>query len=124
MRKAEALQRFGPGLWATVRDTGEHVKIEFWSNIAASYRARSGRKGVLFLIDEELDEVVTHPERHLGKDWNRCSNSACGAPLTPGLVICETCGTQRCTCGHCACPRRAASTTRTRAVTKRTPQSK
>ena len=41
MRKEAEAPRFGPEHWVTMRDTGEHVKVESWSAIAAAYRVRS-----------------------------------------------------------------------------------
>lgn len=118
MRKDEFSHRFGPDLWVTIRNTGEHVKIETWSNIAASYRVRSAKGGVFYLTDAEVDEVVGHPEEHLGKCWRRCRNTACGAPLTPGLPVCEHCQAPTCTCGRCECVRVTAAA-RARAKTAR-----
>ena len=40
LRKDETSPRFGPERWVTLRDTGEHVKVEVWSAIAAAYRVR------------------------------------------------------------------------------------
>jgi len=31
MRKEDASPRFGPQHWVTIRDSGEHVKVEAWS---------------------------------------------------------------------------------------------
>jgi hypothetical protein len=105
MRKEDTSPRFGPEHWVTLRDSGEHVKVEVWSSIAAAYRVRSKKLGVLFATDDELDEVPDHPEMHLGKHWNRCQAPACGAPLTPGLTICDKCQGAICTCGRCRCAR-------------------
>ena len=41
MRKEDTSPRFGPEHWVTLRDSGEHVKVEVWSSIAAAYRVRS-----------------------------------------------------------------------------------
>lgn len=61
MRKGDTSPRFGPEHWVTLRDSGEHVKVEAWSTIAAAYRVRSRRRGVLFATDDELDEVSSTP---------------------------------------------------------------
>jgi hypothetical protein len=106
MAKESPSPRFGPEVWVTVRDTGEHVKIEMWSAIAAAYRARSRKHGLLFLTEAEVDELHAHPEDHLGKHWSRCPAPGCGAPLTPNLPVCERCNGPTCACGRCACPRR------------------
>lgn len=108
MRKEEEQRRFGPEHWVTLRDTGEHVKVEAWSTIAAAYRVRSRLRGVLLVSDGDLDEVPVHPEVGLGRHWNRCRASGCGAPLTPGLAICPSCQAPTCTCGRCACPPKSA----------------
>lgn len=121
MARAEVPRRFGPGLWVTIRDTGEHVKIETWSDIASSYRARSARNGLLYVTDAEVDEVLAHPEAQLGKCWARCRNTSCGAPLTPNLVVCEKCKAPSCTCGRCACPRPVAARKPATARRKRAP---
>jgi hypothetical protein len=106
MRKEESSPRFGPGQWVTVRDTGEHVKVESWSPIAAAYRLRSRKNGLLFATDDELDVVPAHPEAERGKHWSRCPAPGCGAPLTPTLPICGRCEAPTCACGRCACVRR------------------
>ena len=46
MAKEDMSPRFGPERWVTLRDTGEHVKVEAWSTIAAAYRVRSRKRGV------------------------------------------------------------------------------
>jgi hypothetical protein len=92
-----------------VRDSGEHVKVEAWSAIAAAYRVRSRKRGILFVTDDELDEVPEHPEVERGKHWNRCQAAGCGAPLTPELAICARCQAPTCTCGRCRCIRPAAA---------------
>jgi hypothetical protein len=100
-----------------MRDTGEHVKVESWSAIAAVYRVRSRKRGVMFAADAELDEVLVHPEGELGKYWTRCPAAGCGAPLTPELVVCARCQTPICACGRCRCvraPARATRATKTR----------
>lgn len=119
MAKEEVSPRFGPGQWVTIRDSGEHVKVEAWSAIAAAYRLRSRKKGLLFATDAEVDEVPIHPEAHLGKHWRRCPASGCGAPLTPTLPVCPRCEGPICTCGHCGCPRPVAALARARAKTTR-----
>lgn len=119
MSKADISPRFGPGQWVTIRDSGEHVKVEAWSAIAAAYRLRSRRKGLLFATDAEVDEVPAHPEEHLGKHWHRCQASGCGAPLTPTLPICPRCGAPTCTCGQCACVRSAATSARAKTARKK-----
>jgi hypothetical protein len=114
MAKREEANRFGPGQWATFRDTGEHVKVESWSGIAASYRVRSRKNGLQFATEAELEEISTHPEVHLGKHWNLCQVPGCGAPLTPELPICPKCQAPTCTCGRCRC-----STARSRSGTRK-----
>jgi hypothetical protein len=115
MRKEENSPRFGPGHWVTLRDSGEHVKVEAWSPIAAGYRVRSRKSGMLVVNETEVEAVAVHPEEHLGKHWNRCRAPGCGAPLTPGLPICPRCQAVTCTCGRCQCvrPTRAAARTKT-----------
>jgi hypothetical protein len=103
MRKDETSARFGPEQWGTLRDTGEHVKVEAWSAIAAAYRVRSRKRGVLFVTDDELDDLAVHPDADRGKHWNRCQAAGCGAPLTPELKICARCHAPTCTCGRCRC---------------------
>jgi hypothetical protein len=112
MRKNEESPRFGPGIWATLRDTGEHVKVEFWSPLAGAYRVYSRKNGVRLVGEDELDALAAHPEEHLGKFWRRCPAPGCGAPLTPGLEECAQCHAPTCTCGRCACPPRARSRTK------------
>ena len=108
MRKEDMARRFGPEHWVTVRDSGEHVKVEAWSAIAAAYRVRSHTGGIQFVTDDELDEVPVHPDVDRGKHWNRCQASGCGAPLTPELPVCARCQAPTCTCGRCRCVRAAA----------------
>ena len=110
MSKEDTSPRFGPEHWVTIRDTGEHVKVEAWSSIANGYRVRSRTRGVLVVTDAEVDELADHPEVQLGKHWSRCQASGCGAPLTPELPICIRCQAPTCTCGRCRCvrPRPAA----------------
>lgn len=116
MAKKEPLPRFGPGQWVTIRDTGEHVKVEApWSSAADAYRVRSRKRGVLFLAEAALNEVAAHPEAHLGKHWSRCKAAGCGAPLTPDLPICARCHGPTCYCSRCQCARPAPSAPRTRA---------
>jgi hypothetical protein len=122
MPKEVAVRRFGPERWVTLRKTGEHVQIEAWSTIASAYRVRSRQRGVFLAPDNDLDELLAHPEAHMGRHWNRCPAVGCGAPLTPGLEICARCKMQKCTCGRCACvstrPRStAAKKTRAKATT-------
>jgi hypothetical protein len=118
MRKEEA-PCFGPETWVTLRDTGEHVKIEGWSSIAQSYRVRSTRRGLLFATEAEVEEVEAHPEADFGRSWRRCRNATCGAPLTPGLPICDRCQLATCTCGRCGCPPARKAARRPRAKTPR-----
>src|SRR5579862_5211057 len=105
MGKEPVTPRFGPEHWVTLRATGEHVKIEAWSAIAAAYRVRSRKRGVLFAVDDELDEILVHPEVGLGKHWARCAAPGCGAPLTPELAVCGRCHAPTCACGRCRCAR-------------------
>lgn len=105
MRKDE-VSHFGPGQWVTMRDTGEHVKIESWSAIAAAYRVRSRKSGLQFASEAELQEICVHPKVELGKHWPRCTAPGCGAPLTPELSICPHCQAPTCTCGRCQCVRK------------------
>jgi len=109
MSKEPVSHRFGPEHWVTLRDTGENVKVEAWSPIAAAYRVRSRKRGVLFAADAELDEIPVHPEVELGRHWTRCAAAGCGAPLTPGLAACPRCQAPVCTCGRCGCVRLAAA---------------
>ena len=105
MRKREDAPRFGPGRWVTMRDTGEHVKIEAWSVIASAYRVRSRKNGLQIVTDGELIEMSIHPNAAIGKHWSRCQAPGCGAPLTPGLPECPRCHAPMCTCGRCQCLR-------------------
>jgi hypothetical protein len=118
MRKEESVRRYGPGQWVTLRDTGEHVKVELWSPIAGAYRVHSRRGGLQFAGAEELIEVTVHPDAQLGKHWGRCHAPGCGAPLTPGLQTCPKCQGLTCTCGRCQCvrPPAAAKPKRKKAV--------
>ena len=109
MAKEEQVQRFGPEQWVTLRETGEYVKVEAFSPIAAAYRLRSRKNGMLFATDAELDTVPVHPEDHIGKHWQRCQAAGCGAPLTPSLPVCERCTKPICTCGRCQCARPTAA---------------
>ncbi len=93
----------------TLRDSGEHVKVEAWSEIAAAYRLRSRKNGLLFATDAEIDMVPVHPEADAGKHWKHCQAAGCGAPLTPALPICPRCQAPTCTCGRCACVRPATA---------------
>jgi len=106
MRKEAEAPRFGPGHWVTMRDTGEHVKVESWSAIAAAYRVRSRKHGLQFASQAELEEICVHPEAHRGKHWSRCPAPGCGAPLTPELSICPQCHAPMCSCGRCQCVRK------------------
>jgi hypothetical protein len=119
MAKEPIAHRFGPEHWVTIRDTGEHVKIEAWSAIAAAYRVRSRKRGVLFAADDELDEVLVHPDVALGKHWTRCAAVGCGAPLTPDLVICARCQAPTCACGRCRCVRTPTAASRTKTARKK-----
>jgi hypothetical protein len=119
MNKQADTPRFSPEQWVTLRDTGEHVKIEAWSAIAAAYRVRSRKRGVVFAVDDELDEVLVHPEVGLGKHWRRCPAAGCGAPLTPELVICARCQAPTCTCGRCRCVLPASAAARVKTARKR-----
>jgi len=58
MRKEIKAPRFGPETWLTIRATGEHAKVETWSNIALAYRVRSRKGGLMFVTEAEVDEVV------------------------------------------------------------------
>lgn len=77
--------------------------MESWSAIAGAYRVRSRKNGLQFLGEAALGELSVHPEAHLGKDWRRCKNLACGAPLTPDLEVCVRCQELVCVCGRCQC---------------------
>lgn len=96
--------RFGPDIWATVGSTGEHVKVELWSDVANAYRVRSAGNGVQFFQESELEEVTPYPDDDFTRHWSRCRATACGAPLTAALATCEKCQGRICTCGRCACP--------------------
>ena len=109
MRKEDEIRRFSPGQWATMRDSGVHVKVEAWSEIADAYRVHSRKDGLQFAAPEDLEPVVAHPNAHLGKYWSRCHAPGCGAPLTTGLAICPKCGGLTCNCGRCQCPRPSAA---------------
>jgi hypothetical protein len=119
MRKEDTTHRFGPERWVTIRDTGEHAKVEAWSSIASAYRVRSRKRGAFVVTDEEIDEVTVHPEVHRGKHWSRCQAPGCGAPLTPDLPVCESCQAVKCTCGRCQCARTSTAAARARAKTPR-----
>jgi hypothetical protein len=105
MSKQVATRRFCPGLWATIRATGENVKIESWAGAEEVYRVLSRRNGLQFIPETELDEIETHPLAHLGKTFGRCQVAGCGAPLTTGLPTCATCSAPICSCGRCRCSR-------------------
>ncbi len=120
MRKETKTVRFGSETWVTVRATGEHAKVEAWSNIALAYRVRSRKRGLMFVTEEEVEDIVEHPEAHLGKHWPRCQAPACGAPLTPALALCPSCNAAICSCGRCKCVR--ASTAKTRIARKAVPK--
>jgi len=117
MRKENDTPKFGPGRWVTMRDSGEHVKVESWSTIAAAYRVRSRKRGVQFASEGEVAEICAHPEEELGKHWSRCTASGCGAPLTPELTTCPRCQALTCTCGRCRCDPKMA--TRAKAARKK-----
>jgi hypothetical protein len=119
MSKEPITPRFGPGCWVTIRGTGEHVKIEAWSRIAAAYRVHSRKHGLFFAGDDEVLEVVAHPEVDRGKYWTRCPAPGCGAPLTPELVICARCQTPTCGCGRCCCVRTPSVVARAKPARKR-----
>ncbi len=120
MRKDDTSPRFGPERWVTVRDSGEHVKVEAWSSIAAAYRVRSPKRGILFVADDQLDDLPLHPEVDRGKYWNRCQAAGCGAPLTPELPTCARCKSPTCTCGRCRCVRGPTAAARAKAARKKT----
>jgi hypothetical protein len=119
MSKEPIIPRFGPEHWVTLRASGEHVKIEAWSGIAAAYRVRSRKRGMLFAADDELNEIPIHPEVDLGKSWGRCVAQGCGAPLTPELVVCVRCHALTCACGRCGCVRTPAAAGRPKTVRKK-----
>jgi len=48
----------------TMRDTGEHVKVELWSAIAGAYRVHSSKGGLQFAGEADLEELCAHPEAH------------------------------------------------------------
>jgi len=114
MAKEVVSPRFGPGRWVTMRDTGENVKVEMWSSIAAAYRVRSKKKGLQIVTDDEVDDLVAHPDAERGKHWHLCPAPACGAPLTPNLTTCPRCEGPTCTCGRCRCVRAASTSPRPR----------
>jgi hypothetical protein len=119
MRKEAEAPRFGPEHWVTMRDTGEHVKVESWSAIAAAYRVHSRKYGLQFAREAELEEICVHPEGHLGKHWSRCLAPTCGAPLTPELSTCPHCHAPVCTCGRCQCaPKPRAKVARKKPASK------
>ncbi|HVO23593.1 MAG TPA: hypothetical protein VMW56_08195 [Candidatus Margulisiibacteriota bacterium] len=124
MSKVPSTPRFGPEHWVTLRDTGEHVKVEAWSAIAAAYRVRSRKRGILFAADDELDEVVVHPDDGIGRYWPRCAAPGCGAPLTPNLVVCARCQSPTCACGRCRCARKPPKPRRKPTRPKATPQAR
>ncbi len=117
MRKEVKAVRFGPESWLTIRATGEHAKVETWSNIALAYRVHSRKRGLMFVTEGEVEPVVEHPEAHLGKHWARCHALGCGAPLTPDLPICARCQAPTCACGRCKCAR-PSTAARARAAVK------
>jgi hypothetical protein len=114
MHREDDPRRFSPECWVTMRNTGEHVKVESWSRIAAAYRVRSRKHGLQLCGVDDLVEISAHPEAHLNRHWSRCQASGCGAPLTPELSTCPQCNGLTCTCGSCQCPptRARAKTTR------------
>lgn len=103
MSKKDEAPEFAPEQWVTVRDTGEHVKVELWSPIAGAYRVRSKKHGLQFVGKNDLVTLCVHPEAHRGKGWHRCQAPGCGAPLTPNLDTCEKCESPICSCGRCRC---------------------
>ncbi len=112
MHKEDDPRRFSPECWVTMRNTGEHVKVESWSRIAAAYRVRSRKHGLQLCSADDLVEISAHPEAHLNRHWSRCQTSGCGAPLTPELSTCPQCNGLTCTCGSCQCaPTRARAKT-------------
>jgi len=113
MSRKEEAPRFGPGHWVTLRDTGEHVRVELWSGIAAAYRVRSRKGGLQFVDAANLTEISAHPQAELGKQWALCRAPGCGAPLTPDLATCPRCDTPMCSCGRCGCARVAAAPRKT-----------
>jgi len=119
MAKEPITHRFGPEHWVTMRDTGEHVKVEAWSPIAAAYRVRSRKRGVFVAGDDELDELLVHPGVGLGKYWTRCVAPGCGAPLTPELVICVKCEAPTCACGRCRCVRTPTAAARAKTAARK-----
>jgi len=108
MAQHAVTHRFGPDVWATVSSTGEHVRVELWSEIAKAYRVRSAGSGIQFFQEAELEEVPPYPDADFSRHWSRCRGPGCGAPLTAELVVCEGCQTRICTCGHCNCSTAAA----------------
>ena len=119
MAKEVVSPRFGPERWVTLRDSGEHVKVEAWSGIAAVYRVRSRKRGVLFVGENELEDIALHPEVERGKHWTRCHAAGCGAPLTPELPICPRCQAPTCACGRCRCPTGRAAAGRAKGARKK-----
>jgi len=111
--------RFGPDIWATVSSTGEHVRVELWSNIASAYRVRSAGSGVQFFQEAELEEVPKYPDEDFCRDWSRCRGTGCGAPLTAELPLCQSCQARICTCGCCACSTASARSAKAKKATKR-----
>jgi hypothetical protein len=103
MSNKEEVHKFSQEQWVTMRNTGEHVKVELWSAIAGAYRVHSSKHGLQFASEADLEEICAHPEAHLGKHWSRCQAPGCGAPLTPGLDTCPKCNMPKCTCGRCGC---------------------
>jgi len=69
-RRDDAL-RFGPEPRVTMRDTGEHVKVECWSSIAVVHRVPSLKHGLQFASEADLVEICAHPEVHFGKYSSR-----------------------------------------------------
>lgn len=120
MAQHAIVHRFGPDVWAKVGSTGEHVRVELWSNIANAYRVRSAGNGVQFFQEAELEEVVAYPDADFTRHWSRCRRTGCGAPLTSELKICEACKARICTCGHCECSPATRSKTKKAAAKKAT----
>lgn len=104
MSKEAPPRRFGPERWITVTGTGEHVQVEMWSSIMTAYRVHSRKRGTFLVGEGEVQDLAPHPEAARGKYWNRCPAVGCGAPLTPELEVCASCGALTCACGRCRCP--------------------
>jgi hypothetical protein len=112
MAQHKISHRFGPDIWVTVGSTGEHVRVELWSDIANAYRVHSAGNGVQFFQEAELEEMPPHPDEDFGRHWSRCRGMGCGAPLTAALPVCEKCQARICTCGRCGCSTATARRTK------------